>query len=253
MLLLLCAGQTQLALGKSMHHIVVNFQDALRRALGMLRYKVETRKRVLELGLANVSREVEKLDESTDRTVPVVNNLFGVVKQYVEDRQSAVIEQIRNTREQKCRLLEAQRSLIQKELVNLHGCYESASSLTDIAEITRRFVALCDDEKATGALEHPRENAFLQLDAQQFAKALHAVLKELNCLGTVRTSTAYPPLCQAVPLNPVEALFPSPDRSSGASQSSSSSLHCIPNVSYYYCFPMQFISVRFAFMQSANR
>lgn len=226
------SSQTQLApLAKTVHHIVVNFQDALRRALGMLRYKVDTRKRVLELGLSNVTREIEKLDEATDRAVPVVNALFSSVRQYVEDRQSAVIEQIRNTREQKYRLLESQRSLIQKELGSVQGCYESAAALTDIAEITRRFVTLCDDEKANGALEQPRENAFLQLDTQQFAKALHAVRSELNRLGTVRTSTAYPPLCQAVPLNPIEAFFSTVDRNSNVSQSSAATLTTIPSVS----------------------
>jgi tripartite motif-containing protein 2/3 len=178
-------------------HIVIPFSIAIKRMSEILLFKSNQCVNSFNLALANVNREIEKLDDTVEQVAENVHKSFNSLKALIDKCRDETLANLCKIRDQKTKLLREQMQLIsqEKQLVQNEGKHYE-NKIVDVRFLSQNISSLNQKLDCLRSLCEPRENSFITYECKlnDFSKL---IANELKSFGTFKTSNTYPPLCTA--------------------------------------------------------
>lgn len=195
------AGMHGNGTGSAGEHTVIPFSIAIKRMSEILLYKAHQCIGQLSSAADAVTEEMHRLEHNANAAFEEVNRSFQEAMNHVEKRRVEMMAQVKNTRDEKKKVLSEQLALIQAERECVEGECEGLQYQVEVRNITKKISELSAKLDSVGSLKEPRENAFMLYDSGH-NESLTKLQTALDAMGRVSVSKTFPALCTAE-LDPV--------------------------------------------------
>lgn len=178
-------------------HIVIPFSIAIKRMTEIFLFKSNQCINSFNLSMANVQREIERLNETVENVAVTINDSFNELKAVIDRRKEETLKNLTRIKESKVQILTGQMQLIANEKKKVENeCNQYNQSQIDCKFLSGQIQKLSEKLDCLRSLCEPRENSFIRFEYQKknTAKKLEEAVKEF---GSFKVSNTYPPLCSA--------------------------------------------------------
>ncbi|CAG0887161.1 unnamed protein product [Darwinula stevensoni] len=176
-------------------HTVIPFSIAMKRMSEILLYKAKECINKLNQANESVSLEINRLDRNVERAKEAVEQSFQALLDVIEVRRSTVLRDLDAVHQTKRKVLQEQLDVINSEKSKVESEMEGLQYQVEVRNMTHKISDLTSRLDSLTPLGEPHENSFLCFEGDT-EKTLKAVREAVECHGSTRTSTTFPPLCK---------------------------------------------------------
>lgn len=144
----------------------------------------------------NVTKEILMLEQNAGETASIIKQTFKDMMDLVNKRCQEVLSVANKMKEDKLNILMNQMKLIEEGKSEIVTDCENYEQRVELRHITRKIEELHEKIDKINVLLEPRENCFIRYE-HPVDSTLQSIQTAICNFGTVRSSSTFPPLCEA--------------------------------------------------------
>jgi len=177
-------------------HTVIPASIAIKRMSEILNHKANECMGKFEEAIKIVTEEIHRLDHNAAAAFENINTVFEDVAEVVERKRREVLNNVRQKKDEKKKVLAEQLNMIEVEQSKVDEEVSIMRNQVDVRNITKKISEINGKLDTVSQLAEPRENSYIEFIKDESSTHLQDIDQKLQNAGIIKSSKTFPSLCR---------------------------------------------------------